>query len=232
MEFLFDYKYAYLLGNLFLLLPVWAVLFWLRPDKRKEMLIVSLLTGFAGPLSELWYLQDYWNPETFNGWPIGFEDYLFGFGIGGIASVAYEVFSRRYYMRKKDHRYKWLSFLLPVSIAFLALFNVLFFSGINSIYASIIAFLAVAAVFIFFRPDLARDALLSGLVMGLLMFLGYMFFLAVFPEAIERFWQLKNLSGVLVRGVPIEELLWAFGLGMIMGPAYEFFTGRRLKNGS
>ncbi len=43
-------------------------------------------------------------------------------------------------------------------------------------------------------------------------------------------WLLPNLSGVLVAGIPVEELLWAFGVGMVAGPFYEFFTGSYLAN--
>lgn len=92
-----SYQYAYLIGNLSILLPVWSLLFYFRKDLQREMLGVSLFAGLAGPLSEFWYLQDYWRPETFTGTLIGVEDFLFGFFIGGIGAVIYEeIFGKRF----------------------------------------------------------------------------------------------------------------------------------------
>jgi hypothetical protein len=82
------YRSAYLVGSL-IFGVVWAVLFTLRKDLRREMLSLSLLAGIMGPLSEHFYLQDYWQPEY---WLPGFlriEDFLAGFflGIGGRAFI-------------------------------------------------------------------------------------------------------------------------------------------------
>lgn len=226
---MFDYQYAYLVGNLLIGLPVWLILFLHRKDFRKEILIVSFIIGIAGPVSELWYLQDYWRPETFNGWPIGIEDFLFGFLLGGISSVIYEEVFGQHYVKRKDRSHHWSWFLLPVAALFLFSFNLLFFIGINSIYASFLTFLLVAGVMVFYRRDLFMDSLMSGLLVGGFMFFGYLIYLSIFPEAIHRWWLLDNISGFLILGIPVEELLWAFGWGMVAGPMYEFFTGLKFK---
>lgn len=96
MEF---FRYAYLIADLVLLL-VWIALFVVRKDLRKEMLIMSLCVSPMGPIAEFFYLRDYWHPALFNGWTIGIEDFIFAFVIGGIASVVYEEFFKRKYMRK------------------------------------------------------------------------------------------------------------------------------------
>ena len=77
---------------------------------------------------------------------------------------------------------------------------------------------------LYFRHDLLVDSLMSGLLVGAIMFFGYLIFLTIFPEAIHQWWILQNISGILILGVPIEELLWAFGWGMVGGPMYEFFA--------
>lgn len=224
------YQYAYLVGNLLLFFPVWLFFFVRRKDLRREILIISLFVGICGPLSELWYLRDYWRPETFNGWPIGIEDFLFGFFIGGIASSIYEEFFGKYTYKRIDRKYRWSWFIPPVVASSLFVFNILIFVfGVNSIYASTVTFLAFVAFVLYLRHDLAVDSLISGLLLGLLMFLGYLIFLPIFPEAIHRYWMLQNISGILIRGIPLEELLWAFGLGMAVGPMYEFFAGLKFK---
>ena len=225
---MFSYHYAYLLGNLLILLPVWVFIFRWRKDLRKEILIVSLVAGIIGPISELYYLKDYWRPEIFTGWPVGIEDFLFGFFIGGISSVIYEeIFGKKHSKRtNRDHHWSW--FIIPISALFILVLNALFFIfNINSIYVSLVAFFLITLVILCFRRDLWIDSIMSGVLMGLVMFFSYLVFLTIFPEAIHRWWLLNNISGILINGIPAEELLWAFGLGMVCGPIYEFFTGLR-----
>lgn len=83
---------------------------------------------------------------------------------------------------------------------------------------------------IYFRNDLFWDSLISGLLLGLFALVSYLIFLALFPQAIQKWWLLHNISGVLVWGIPIEEIMWAFGWGMVAGPVYEFFRGLRFQN--
>ena len=225
-----SYQYAYLLGNLLILFPLWLFLFLHRKDLRKEILIVSLLIGIGGPLSELWYLRDYWRPETFNGWPIGIEDFLFGFFIGGIASSIYEEIFGKHHSKRVNRKHHWSWFIIPVVALSVFVLNLLIFVfGVNSIYASISIFIALTLLILYFRHDLLVDSLMSGLLVGAIMFFGYLIFLTIFPEAIHQWWILQNISGILILGVPIEELLWAFGWGMVGGPMYEFFAGLKFR---
>ncbi len=83
---------------------------------------------------------------------------------------------------------------------------------------------------LFFRSDLWLDSLLSGFLTGTIMFFGYLIFLKLFPGIIQKWWLIKNVSGVFIANIPIEELFWGFGLGMMVGPLYEFFKGIKLMN--
>ena len=66
-----SYQYTYLLmGVIFAVL--WAILFIWRKDTRKEMLLMSGIFGFAGPIADLLYTIDWWNPLTLSGTRIGF----------------------------------------------------------------------------------------------------------------------------------------------------------------
>lgn len=228
-QHMLDYQYAYLIGDLIIGLPLWSVLFFGRKDLRREMLIVSLLIGIAGPVSEYWYTQDYWQPQTFTGTVAGLEDFLFGFFVGGIASAIYEGAFGRRFAKRKDRSHHWSWFLLPMVALLIFSLNLLVSIGLNSIYASVITFIGAAGVMVYYRRDLLVDSLMSGLLVGAIMFLGYLVFLSIFPQAVHRWWFLNNISGILVAGIPIEELMWAFGWGMFAGPVYEFFAGLRFK---
>jgi hypothetical protein len=47
---------------------------------------------------------------------------------------------------------------------------------------------------------------------------------------VEAWWELDRLSGVIVAGIPFEELLFAFLWGYVLGPASEVVTRIRAKD--
>ena len=222
-----NFQYAYLLGNLFFLL-VWIILFIYRRDLRRKMLIMSLVVAPMGPLSEIFYLRDYWQPQLFNGWLIGIEDLLFGFAIGGIAAVIYEeLFGKKYLSRHLSAHPKWMFGVAVFGVIWMYVGSMVL--GFNSIYVSILGFLIIGASILFTRHDLLKDALFSGLLMGGLMLFFYFVFGYFFDGIIQKWWLLKNISGIIIFGAPLEELMWGFGWGFVAGPAYEFINGLRFK---
>lgn len=224
-----NFQYAYLIGNFLIGFPLWLFLFIHRKDLRKEILISSVLIGVLAPLWSPWFIKDYWHPESLNFWRLGAGDFFYGFFFGGIANAIYEEIFGRHYAKRKNRKHHWSWFLIPFFALFFLVFGLPVYFGINSIYAALVSFVAMSAFMIYFRRDLLFDALASGLLVGLLTLFGYLIFLALFPGIVHAWWKLSNLSGIFVMGVPIEELLWAFGLGMVAGPFYEFFMGLKFK---
>ncbi|HEV3245136.1 MAG TPA: lycopene cyclase domain-containing protein [Candidatus Paceibacterota bacterium] len=216
-------SYAYLIGDSILLF-VWLVLFALRKDLRVQMIAMSLIVAPMGPLSELFYLRDYWDPRLIGGFRLGFEDLLFAFAIGGIAAVIYEeIFMRREKRAKVSRPRHWIMGSACFALAWMLLG--VFAFHINSIYVSISDLLAIGIAMLAVRRDLIGDAVLSGLSVCVLLFVFDFTFLHLFPGVIQAWWQLRNLSGVLIAGVPLEELMWGFGWGFVAGPSYEFLLG-------
>src|SRR5688500_11983052 len=116
-----DIKYSYL-GYSLIFLLVWAVFYILRPDLRHRMVIFSLIIAPLGPLSEFWFLRDYWRRPTIMGTPISIEDAIFAFAIGGIAYGIYKVFFKKVVAEGQDSsRGSWLvvAFFLIILIPLL-----------------------------------------------------------------------------------------------------------------
>ncbi|MFZ2202770.1 MAG: lycopene cyclase domain-containing protein [Microgenomates group bacterium] len=69
---------------------------------------------------------------------------------------------------------------------------------------------------------------------GALLFSGLYFviflitFVWLFPSYVEMVWKLSSLTGILVVGVPLEEILFAVALGAMWGSIYEHLTWRKL----
>lgn len=85
---------------------------------------------------------------------------------------------------------------------------------------------ALAAVIC--RPDLARNTLVGGaLFLGL--YAAFMLGLRwLAPGYIETVWNLPALSGVLIYGIPLEELLFGLTFGMYWSGVYEHLTWRAM----
>lgn len=225
-----NYQYAYLVSNLFFLL-VWIIFFVIRSDLRKKMLVMSLLIAPLG-FTQFFYFRDYWHPSYFLGTifsVVGVEDILFCFLIGGITAVIYEeIFGLRYAKRHVKNYLSWMFAFFIFGIFWMFVGNIIL--GFNSMYLSITILLLAGIFILIFRHDLLKDAFFSGIFIGGLMFVFYLlFFNTMFNGIIQKWWLLENISGILILGVPLEELMWAFSWGFVAGPTYEFITGLKFK---
>jgi hypothetical protein len=210
---------------------IWLILYLKRSDLRKEMLIMSLLVAPFG-FTQYFYIHDYWHPAYAFGMIFGMagiEDIIWCFFIGGIAVVVYEeIFGIKYSKRRAENHPFWMLGFALSAVAIFFIGSILL--GFNSMYVSIAIMLFFGVSVLLFRHDLLRHAFFSGLFMGGIMFFFYLlFFNNVFDGIIQKWWFLKNVSGILILGVPIEELIWGFSWGFVAGPAYEFISGVRLK---
>ncbi|MCL6096611.1 MAG: lycopene cyclase domain-containing protein [Patescibacteria group bacterium] len=225
-----NFTYAYLIASI-LLLFVWFLLHWSKPTLRKKMLLVSFLTAPLG-LTEPFFVPSYWFPPTLfdlarqTGFDI--ESILFSFAVGGVTAVLYESLlgkSRKsvnaHEMHQGRHRFHRLALLSPF-IAFGILY-LLF--PLNPIYSTILAMTIGAVATWFCRPDLLRAMLTGSILFLMLYFVVFLVgFVWLFPGYVEAVWNLPVISGVLIAGIPVEELLFAASLGAMWSSVYEHFT--------
>ena len=227
--------YAWLNWSL-LLLVVWLAVFLLLGDRkrRREMLMVSLWTSLLG-LTEPLFVPAYWNPPSlFNlAQTTGFdiESLLFAFGVGGGAFALYNLL-----FRAKDasvhaaerhgprHRFHfWAIASAPIVFGILV-----FATNLNPIYDAIIAMFAGGITALYCRPDLARKMLASAAIFLAFYFLCFLTLIIAYPGYVAAVWNLKALSGILIFGIPLEELLFAASFGFLWSGVYEHFTWKRV----
>lgn len=207
-------------------LAVWLVVYVLKPRLRRQMLWVSFFTMFTG-LTEPIFVPAYWSPPSlFNlaaTTRFDVESLIFSWAVGGLGSVSYEAVlnlkHRKMEKAEKRQERRWLHAfsLLIVPFVFLALY---FGTGLNPIYCASLSMLVGASAAVACRPDLAWNTLVGGLLFLGFYFIMFFTFIAVFPWFIEA-WNLQAVSGYLLLGVPVEELMFAFTFGAMWSSVYE-----------
>ena len=230
-------QYAWLIWSL-LLVFVWLGIYVAlnNKKKRREMLIVSLLTSLTG-LTEPLFVPAYWNPPSlFNlAQLIGFdiESLIFSFGTGGIAVILYELIFRTIHERMTaqshhlpQHRYHIFA-ILSMPIIFTIL---LVATNLNPIYISVISLIAGGIATWYCRPDLKKKMIISAFLFLGLYFFYFLTLILAFPGYVQQVWNFNTISGILIIGIPLEELLFAFAFGFMWSSIYEHFTWRKLNS--
>lgn len=71
--------------------------------------------------------------------------------------------------------------------------------------------------------------LASAFIFLILYFLYFLILIALSPGYVEQVWNLKAISGILILGIPLEELLFALSFGFLWSSIYEHITWKKLK---
>jgi hypothetical protein len=217
--------YMYLVGaSLFML--AWMILYVAAARARHAMLCASLGLAHLGPLLQNWYLTDYWHPEyvwstRIAGAVVGLEDYLFGFGITGLAAGLFQVRSRGRSgaWSVQPLRRTWVRLQVVGGLFVLFLFLLTGLLGINSVHATLIA-CAAGSIWMFGKAaHWLPSALFAGCGMTLLLWIFYeLVLLPLYPNLFDEWWRPSALTGLKLGRVPIEELAWAFAMGVFVAP--------------
>lgn len=220
------YQYAYLTGILFLI-TIWIFIFLKRKDLRNQILIVSLLATPIAPISQLlWFYYDYWRPSylfTFyiNDIPLGLEESIFAFTIGGITCVLFEVLFRKKAKRGKKRNILTLIIII-ITILIGAITKYIF--HLNSIWSTTIPMLLVSSMMVLYDRDLIFDYLISGLTIGVITIFIYLILLNIYPLLFSELWVNGVLTDPKILNIPIQELSWFVTLGFYSGILYDFWS--------
>ncbi len=222
------YQFAYPALTLpFIIL--WILFFTRYPTFRMPMLITSALYGLAGPLGELWFLQDYWHPDYWLPvaiwkWRFGIEDYVLTFTMVGTAMALFEKFGTENEWGPLPS-VSWKSFYRLYMIGCFGLALMIIFNwviGIKSMHATLLTCLITYTVVYWRRPlwILRLLPVATGFALFYWCVLRFIM-MPLFPGIIDRWWNLEALWGIYLAGVPLEEPIWAFGVALFAGPVYR-----------
>ena len=187
---------------------------------------VTALTGFAEPL----FIPGYWNPPTLFdlGQRTGFdiESFVFNFSAGFNATAIYGAMRTRGHGRvaaanRRTPRDRYHRLTLAVfPLVFIGLAVV---TNMNAVYVTMVAVSAGFLATCLARPDLIKLIIVSGLMFTGLYFAFFLAFNAVYPGYLDQVWNLGALSGLMILGVPLEEVVFALAYGLIVACFAEHF---------
>lgn len=225
------YHYVWLVWSSAFLLP-WVVLYALFPQHRTAMWWASGFMAAFG-LTEPIFVPEYWNPPSVfdlaqrTGFDI--ESFIFSFAIGGIAAVLYNIIlHKRMEVVNPGERHQWRHRWHRWSLAMpFVSFPFLYFLPWNPIYAAIAALALGAIATVLCRPDLKSNTLVGGMLFLALYTILLLGLKWSAPGYIEQVWNLKAISGIVINGLPIEELMFGFSFGLVWTGMYEHFTWQR-----
>jgi hypothetical protein len=224
-----SYHYAYLVGALIFWIA-WLACLVLGTTYRSG---IRWGTMIACPmaLTSFLFVPQYWLPDSLFDLDgkirVGIEDFLWAAAVGGIAAVIGEIALKERLAEKRKSRHKrhYWPFLLIAGL-FVALELWYPHKTMDNVIVSAAAGDLVLA---YLRRDLIPLMITSTTSFTVLYFVLFLCVLFLYPQFVERFYSLPNLLGIYVRGVPIEELLFAATFGAMWSVAYEYVHGYRLE---
>jgi len=228
-------QYIWLIWSL-ILIVIWFIIYVAvnEKEKRHEMLVVSLWTALTG-LAEPIFVPNYWLPPSlFNlaaTTRFDLESLIFSFATGGIAVIIYELIFRTHHARISvfEHHHPRHRLHILVLLSTPIIFLILFFAAPWNIMYSVIISMTIGGLLTWYcRPDLKIKMLSSAGIFLVIYFFYFLVLIAMAPGYVERVWNLSALSGILVLGVPIEELLFALSFGFFWSSVYEHITWKKL----
>lgn len=198
------------------------------------MLIISVWTALTG-FTEPFFVPAYWNPPSLfdlahrTGFDI--ESFIFAFAVGGLVAAMYERIFRvshshigLHEQHSSRHRFHFFA-VIATPVLFLLLVLI---APINPIYSAIIAMFLGGLAAWYCRPDLKNKMLTSGLLFLGFYFIFFLLLIVSYPGYVAQVWNLSAISGILIFGVPLEELLFALSFGFVWSGLYEHMKWKKI----
>jgi len=206
---------------------LWFFLLFLSRTTRKEQLVMSFVGLVLSPAVLLVSLGDVQGAAGVSPTGIGIEDFLFSFSFFGIAAVIYQALLGKRMKPWKGTRailihpiIHWFAHLVVVLALWIGIsFGLMAIFTLTSFQSFAIGGLLIGTYVIAHRHDLLLNAIVSGCLVAILLFL---------LEQIFFFRLSEQVGGAIAQSISVEELVWAWVVGFAIGPLYEYLRHKKL----
>jgi hypothetical protein len=221
-------RFTYLFGSSLFLIP-WLLIFFIRKDLRKLMIINGLLALVLGLIFQYFFwTKDWWHPYTITGTRVGIEDILHGFLGGGVGACLYfYVFNKKLKTLNLLSRRRLTLLIVLVFAGFILVSFLVKFLKLSSFTATAMAGVGASLVLAFSNKELIKNSIINGALMVVLVIPIYLLMIYVTPNFIDKTWVTKNLIGLWFLGVPLEDYVYYFIIGTGSFLIYPFLFGYR-----
>ncbi|MFH1611222.1 MAG: hypothetical protein ABIA83_01325 [Patescibacteria group bacterium] len=212
----------------------WILIFVANNKLRREIIIISLLAIFLLPV---WTVTQAGTGQEMQNLfsSLAILDFLFLFSVSGISATIFHIFFGKHYhnlpkLKKQKNKQVISQFwILRIFITFLTfVWIAIFFSmllGLSVTYSLLISAIIITVYVTCHRKDLLADsiwsALLTALIVYIASFLGSVF---THTTPVIPFIQTNEFF----YGASVNLLCWAFTLGLVLGPLYEYIRHKKL----
>jgi len=203
-----------------------------RKDLRTEMVTIGAIGGLVAFTAAPYFFGKYWSPVTLFNFKNSIEDFLFGFFLCSESAGIYGfILNKRFENYHFWNVCKTNSGKVFISIILnpMLFFVLVRFTKINPIYCSMISTVIPLILITVNNKVRSNIAAFTGVFIFLYTLVFYLIFNHLFPGIISNWWNLNNISGILVFGIPIEELIWFTAVGMFCSVTYKFITNSRVE---
>lgn len=216
-------KYAYLISELILFIP-WLY-FWKKYKKlHTQMLIVGGVCALVSILgSYFFWTIDWWQPLTVSGHKVGIEDLILGFLQGGVVTVFISYHYHKYTKYEKNDLSSVIKAIFVI-IFFMFILTALLFWGVGTS-----SFWATTSVMIIFITliDISKNkyfnySIYCAFLCVFMTIFWYALFRIISPVAISHTYSNSLLSGIRLFNIPIEEFVFFFLFGAMIGPFWDW----------
>lgn len=204
---MFSLRFGYLI-LVFVGMIFWTIFFILRKDLRKPMISIGVLYGVLSLVTaEIWWTIDWWHPKTLTATRIGIEDFFTGFGSGGVMMVIYQIFFKKKIIFDRLKTLPIAQILFSVIVLASIHVFIYYFSFTSFTSFTLVTSLATVLIWII-RRDLIVPSLWSGVLTTIAICPLYWTTILTVPGWVSDTYDFGHLSGILVTGIPIEELIF------------------------
>ena len=112
------------------------------------------------------------------------------------------------------------------------LFGSFYLLDINSLASTLIAAVVPLGVMYMKRPDLVPMSLISGGLLVIVAAIVYAFVEVMTPGWVQALWSFQNVPAIIIVSLPLDDIVFYFLTGAVIGPLYEYGKGIAFMSGA